>query len=204
MSELARIAALPDGSPELNDFNAQARSRLVERRRDLSKLVNTPPGYGSRSTGYTWMDQLYRLSREPEFRKFVTEKPDIEAIDQMLAGTKNVWRDLLPAWHITDTEPFGVAARPSPALLAKEQQDRIDRANSEVKRLAAVYKIAGDQDAIRRYQADYDAQSKKLDELARARQRSPLPRQPADDARRADRVHRIEGQRKNPARFFVL
>ena len=178
MSELARIAALPDGSPELNDFNAQARSRLVERRRDLSKLVNTPPGFGARSTGSTWMDQLYRLSREPEFRKFVTEKPDIEAIDQMLAGTKNVWRDLLPAWHITDTEPFGVAARPSPALLAKEQQDRIDRANSEVKRLAAVYKIAGDQDAIRRYQADYDAQSKKLDELARAASRKFLDNPP--------------------------
>jgi Zn-dependent M16 (insulinase) family peptidase len=178
MSELARIAALLDGSPELNEFNAQVRSRLVEQRRDLSKLVNTPPGFGARGTGSTWMDQLHRLNREPGFSKFVTEKTDIEAIDQMLAGTKNIWRGLLPAWHITDTEPFGVAARPSPALLAKEQKDRIDRANAEVKRLAVLYKIAGDQDVIRRYQADYDAQSKKLDELARAASRKFLDNPP--------------------------
>jgi Zn-dependent M16 (insulinase) family peptidase len=113
------------------------------------------------------MDQLYRLNREPGFSKYVTEKPDIQAIDQMLSGTKNIWRDLLRQWHITDTVPFGVAARPSPALLSKDQQDRIDRANAEVKRLAAVYKLTHDQDVIRRYQADYDAQTKKLDELAR-------------------------------------
>ena len=167
MAELARIAALPDGSPELNDFNAQVRSRLIEQRRDLSKLVNSPPGFGARNTGSTWMDQLYRLNREPGFKKFVTEKPDIEAIDQMLSGTKNIWRDLLPQWHVTGTLPFGAAARPSPALLAKEQQDRIDRAAAEVKRLAAVYNLAGDQDVIKRYQADYDAETKKLDELAR-------------------------------------
>ena len=178
MSELTRIAALPDGSPELNEFNTQARSRLVEWRRNLSKLVNTPPGFGARGTGSTWMDQLYRLNREPGFSKYITEKPDIEAIDQLLAGTKNIWRDLLPAWHITDTEPFGVAARPSPALLAKDQQDRVDRANAEVKRLAALYKITSDQDVIRRYQADYDAQSKKLDELARAASRKFLDSPP--------------------------
>ena len=34
MAELARIAALPDGSPELAEFNAQVRSRLVEQRRN--------------------------------------------------------------------------------------------------------------------------------------------------------------------------
>ncbi len=165
--ELARIAALPDGSPELADFNAQVRSRLVQQRRELSKLVNSPPGFGARGTGSTWMDQLYRLNREGGFSKYVTEKPDIEAIDVMLAGTKNIWRDRLPQWHITDTVPFGVAVRPSPALLSKEQSDRTGRATAEVKRLAANYKLTNDQETIRRYQSDYDAESKKLDDLAR-------------------------------------
>jgi Zn-dependent M16 (insulinase) family peptidase len=168
MAELARIAALPDGSAELNDFNAQVRSRLVEQRRGLSKLVNSPPGFGARNTGSTWMDQLYRLNREGEFRKYVTEKPDIEAIDQMLASAKNIWRDLLPEWHITGTVPFGVAVRPSPILLQREQQDRLGRTTAEVKRLAAVYNLTNDQEVIRRYQADYDAQTQKLDELARS------------------------------------
>ena len=167
LAELSRIAALPDGSPELTEFNAQVRSRLVEQRRDLSKLVNSPPNFGARNTGSTWMDQLYRLNREGGFRKFVTEKPDIEAIDQLLSGAKNIWRDLLPQWHVTDTMPFGIAARPSPALLAKEQQDRLDRAAAEVKRLALAYGDSSIPDAIRRYQADYDAKTKKLDDLAR-------------------------------------
>ena len=167
MAELRRIASLPDGSPELTEFNAQVRSRLVEQRRGLAKLVNSPPGFGARDTGSTWMDQLYRLNREPGFRRYVTEKPDIDAIDRMLSGTTNIWRDLLPRWHITDRTPYGVAVRPSPTLLAKDQKERADRAASEVRRLAAVYSLKTDQEVIRRYQAEYDAQTKKLDELAR-------------------------------------
>jgi Zn-dependent M16 (insulinase) family peptidase len=167
MDELARIAALPDGSPELAAFNNQVRSRLIEQRRDLSKLVNSPPNFGARNTGSTWMDQLYRLNREGSFSKYVTEKPDIEAIDQMLAGTKNIWHVLLPQWHVTGVTPWGIAVRPSPALLAKDQKDRTDRADAEVKRLGGVYGITNDQDIIRRYKADYDATTTKLDELAR-------------------------------------
>ena len=37
------------------------------------------------------------------FRRSVTQKPDIEAIDQMLSQNKNIWRDLFPGWHLTDT-----------------------------------------------------------------------------------------------------
>ncbi len=59
--ELARIAALPDGSPELAEFNNQARSRLVEQKRSLSKLVNSPASFGSRNSGSTWMEQLYHF-----------------------------------------------------------------------------------------------------------------------------------------------
>ena len=56
------------------------------------------------------MDQLYHLNREPGFRRSVTQKPDIEAIGAMLDQNKNIWRDLLPAWHLTGTEPYGIAA----------------------------------------------------------------------------------------------
>ena len=40
-----------------------------------------------------------------------------------------------------------------------------------MKRLAAAYKLTGDQDVIRRYEADYDAQTKQLDALARTASR---------------------------------
>jgi Zn-dependent M16 (insulinase) family peptidase len=166
--ELARLAALPDNSPDLLAFNAQVQSRLLEQRRQLSKLVNSPPGFGARDTGSTWMDQLYRLNREPGFRKYVTEGPDIEAIGKMLSGPRNIWRGLLSQWRITGAIPFAVATRPSPSLLKQEQDSRVARSQAEVKRLAAVYKITDEQEVIRRYQSEYNAQSKTLDELANA------------------------------------
>ena len=162
-AELSRIAALPDSSSELAEFNALVRGRLVDQKRQLSKLVNSPPGFGARNGSSTWMEQLYHLNREPGFRRSVTQKPDIEAIGAMLDQNKNIWRDLLPAWHLTDTEPYGIAAHPSAALLKKQQQESLDRAAAEAKRLEVKYKITGEQDAIRRYQKDYDAESARLD-----------------------------------------
>src|SRR2546426_4609555 len=45
IDEIERIAALPDGSPELADFNKRIEGRVAELQRDLSKFVNSPPGY---------------------------------------------------------------------------------------------------------------------------------------------------------------
>ena len=165
-AELDRIAALPDASKELDDFNALVRGRLVEEKRQLSKLVNSPPGFGDRGGSAFWMEQLYHLNRAPGFTKSVTEKPDIEAIGQMLDQKKNIWRDLLPAWHLTGVEPYGIAAHPSAALLKKQQAEALARDDAEAKRLEAKYQVAGDQAAIARYQKDYDAESRRLDELA--------------------------------------
>ncbi len=167
-TELARIAALPDGSPELAEFNALVRGRLTEQKRQLSKLVNSPPGFGARSGSSAWMEQLYHLNREPGFRRSVTQKPDIEAIGMMLDQNKNIWRDLLPGWHLTGTEPYGIAAHPSAAMLKKQQQESLERAGAEAKRLEAKYKVTDEQAAIRLYQKDYDAESARLDGLASA------------------------------------
>ena len=76
----------------LAEFNALVRGRLVEQKRQLSKLVNSPPGFGARSGSSAWMEQLYHLNREPGFRKAVTQKPDLDAIDKLLASGTNPWR----------------------------------------------------------------------------------------------------------------
>jgi Zn-dependent M16 (insulinase) family peptidase len=178
-AELARIAVLPDGSPELTAFNALVRGRLVEQKRLLSKLVNTPPNFGARNGSSVWLDQLYELSREPGFRRSVTQKPDIEAISALLDQQKNIWRDLLPAWHLTGVEPYSIVAHPSAALLKKQQQEASERASAETKRLATRYKVSGDQVAIRAYKKDYDAESALLDaESAKAAARKFLENPP--------------------------
>lgn len=169
-AELARISALPDGSPEVTALNALVRGRLAEEGRQLSKLVNSPPGFGARNTFSTWMEHLDHLNREPGFQRSVTRKPDVDALIAQLAGSKNIWRDLLPKWKITGVVPYGIAVKPSPALLKQQQQERAERAGAEAKRLASKFGVSGDQEAIRRYKADYDAESARLDKLASAAQ----------------------------------
>ena len=177
-AELARIAGLPDGSPELKEFNALVRGRLVEEKRSLDKLVNSPPGFGARGGNSTWMEQLYHLNREPGFRKAVTQKPDVDAIEQLLAQDKNIWRDDLARWGLTGVEPYAVGTRPSAALLKSQRQDDAARTEAEAKRLEAKYQVPDEQLAIQRYQKDYDAASAQLDELARTASARPFLQSP--------------------------
>src|SRR6185369_15196964 len=105
MAEIDRIAALPDGSAELKQFNERVGNRLLERERDLAKFVNTPPRFGARNTFSTWMDHLLQLGRTDAFRKSVTMKPETDYVRKQLSADKNVWRDLLTRAHIAKTTP---------------------------------------------------------------------------------------------------
>jgi hypothetical protein len=48
MAELQRLAKLPDGDAELVAFNQGVQSRATDLRRRLTKLLDTPPGFGLR------------------------------------------------------------------------------------------------------------------------------------------------------------
>ncbi|MBV9403837.1 MAG: hypothetical protein JO211_00725 [Acidobacteriaceae bacterium] len=165
-NELNRIAHLADGSPELAEFNTRVKGRLRDERRQLSKLVNSPPRFGARDSFGFWVDHLYRLNRDPGFHKSVTLKPDSEAIAEMLASDRNIWRDLLVQCHLTGIQPYGVVARPSSALLKHEQEARQARAAAEVSKLEARYRLSDPQATIRAYLKDYDAETARLDTLA--------------------------------------
>jgi Zn-dependent M16 (insulinase) family peptidase len=165
--EIDRIAALPDGSPELKDFNDRIHSRLVELQRDLAKFVNTPPGFGFRNARSAWMDHLLSLERTSDFRKSVTLKPQVAYAEKQLASGKNVWKDYLAKWKITGVTPYVAAARPSPQLNQREEAERIARGNAEAARLAQAYGITDAQEAIKRYRTEYDAESARIEEEAK-------------------------------------
>src|SRR5215210_7669405 len=82
--EMRRVASFADGSPELKEFNERMKSRVVQTRRTLSKLVNSPPGFGFRSSDSGWMTHHVDLNRTPGFRKSVTLKPELTAVEQLL------------------------------------------------------------------------------------------------------------------------
>lgn len=167
MAEIGRVAALPDGSPDLAEFNTRLKNRVTETRRALAKFVNSPPGFGFRGTGSGWMDQLDRINETPGFRKSVTMKPGMAFVDQQLTSNQNFWRGYIDKWKLATTTPYGLAAKPNAELLKQDEQERLARSNAEVARLKAKYKASDNQEAIRRYQAEYDAASAELDRLAK-------------------------------------
>ena len=166
VAEFERIASWKDGSPELLSFNAKLKTRLQAYRRDQSKFVNSPPGFGARGTSSGWMDQCLLLGRVQGFRKSVLMTPETDAIERQLSGTSNIWRGLLKKWLINGEEPYAVGTRADPGLVTRQAANRAARNAAEVARLKAKYEVATDQEAIRRYKADYDAETGRQDTIA--------------------------------------
>ena len=114
-----------------------------------------------------WLQRLYELNGEPGFRKSITAKEDLAAIDALASSDRNVWRSYLGQWKLLDTTPSILAARPNPQLLLESATEREARAAAETARLKALYGAPDDQAALRKYQAEYDSTTAKLDQADR-------------------------------------
>jgi Zn-dependent M16 (insulinase) family peptidase len=166
MDELARVAGFADGSPELDEWNERVRSNLIQDRREYVKYVDSPPGFGVRGTGTGWIDHLTALEQAPGFRKSITLKPAFAYVREQLDSKKNFWRAMLAKWQLLGVVPYGIAARPSPDLIARDEAERTARAEAEAKRLADAYKLPDGQKAIEHYKAEYDAATEAIDKEA--------------------------------------
>jgi len=169
LDEFARVAAFKDGSPELKEFNDRFRNSLTGYRRNLSKFVNTPPGFGFRGggNGYAWITQTRALNTQDDFRKSVTLKPQVANAEALLASGRNFWRDYLAKWKFTETKPYAAVGRANPKLIEQEQTERKARADAETNELKKKYNVADGQEAIRRYKTEYDATTAELEKLER-------------------------------------
>ena len=167
VDELRRVASFSDGSPELAEFNTRLRNRVIQNRRALSKFVNSPPGFGFRSSDAGWMSHLIDLNRTPGFRKSVTLRPELEHIDKLLAGKENVWRAYVAKWKLTDALPYVVAAKPSPQIIQREEEAGRARAAAELARVRAKYNTADDKATLARFKTEYDATTAELERQAK-------------------------------------
>ena len=168
MDELESIAAFPDNSPQLVDFNKRLKNALIDSKRGLSKLVNTPPKFGFRNTGSDWYDQLNKLDRETGFQKSVILSPQYEAVDKLLSGGKNIWKYYLARWYLTGITPYGLVSKANPKLIDQEEKERKSRAEHEVARLRTKYGVSDDQEAIQKYRAEYAANTNVLEDLEKS------------------------------------
>jgi Zn-dependent M16 (insulinase) family peptidase len=167
LKELDRLQKLKDGSPEVKEFNTRVLSRVSELERQLANFVNSPPAWGARGTFSTWMDQLLLLERVADARKSVTLAPQMKAIRAKLSSGKNLWSERLPAWQLTTVAPYVAAARASSALLQREEAERTQRAEAETQRLVQQYAMSDVQAALKRYQADQDAEAARIEAEAK-------------------------------------
>jgi Zn-dependent M16 (insulinase) family peptidase len=161
--ELSRIASWQPGSPELEEFNARLRNRILETKRQLAKFVNSPPGFGFRGTSAAWMDHLEALNEEASGQKSLTLKPTVEALERELAKPGNLWAEKLRAWKLTGVTPYTGAAKPAPSMMQREEQEKTARLAAELKRLEAKYGA----DPLAAFKKDYDAETARLDEAAK-------------------------------------
>lgn len=166
LDEITRVANFGDGSNELAEFNERARSQVIERRRDLQKFLNTPPGFGFRGSGAEWFFHLKHMQDMPGLRKRLTLDDETDFANNLLATKTNFWREFIDKWGLVKRVPYALASRPDPQLLATTETEREGRIDAFITDLMNRYGVADKDEAMRRYRAEYDSNTAVIDDEA--------------------------------------
>ncbi len=164
IAELQKVHDFADGSTELADFNKRARSRLIQNEKQTVKYLNSPPMFGFRSgAGSGWLSLLIRLEREQGFRKSLVLKERYAELGQLLDTDKNFWRDEIDRWKMLTTKPYAVGAAPSSEMLTLATEAKAKRMAGFVDGFKKKYGVDDEQEAIARYQVEFDANTAVLE-----------------------------------------
>jgi Zn-dependent M16 (insulinase) family peptidase len=173
--EIARVAALAEGSKELAAFNEKALVKLTEREKDLKKQLNSPPLFGHRLAGGFWLDHLRLLDEDASFERSVTLAPVFANLRAEIARGANPWTRIVAALGLSG-EPYVAVSVASKAELEKRTADHAKRVEGYV---ADIAKRSGmePQAALAKFAAEYDVKTEELDEIEK---RLPKPHLVAD------------------------
>ena len=167
LGELRLIASWEPGSAELVDFNRRVRSRLTASQRDLRDFVASPPEFGVRGTYADWFEHLDDLSLQGDFRRSLTQRGEQTAIEALLDTGTNFWTEKLTDWGLlSDVVPHAFVGWPSPEEAERVSAEREQRLAAEVERLQEHFGVDDPQEAIARFQAEHDANTAILEEVA--------------------------------------
>lgn len=126
----ARVAALADGSPALEAFNARALSHLKTMERSSRQFLAAPPRFGVRGVHAEWLDHLCDAQRcsQPEAMtislSFVAEAAALRAL---LCSPRNEWAPHIAAWGLAARLPVAVASQACDAFAAQLEREKADR-----------------------------------------------------------------------------
>lgn len=159
--EVARVAALKDGTPELAAFNAKALVKLTEREKDLRKQLNSPPLFGHRNQGGFWLDHLRLLDEDGSFERSVTLAPVFSKLRADIARGANPWTRIVDEFGLR-AEPYAAVSVASKAELEKRTTEHAKRVEGYVADIAKRYGMEP-QAALAKFAAEYDANTAALD-----------------------------------------
>lgn len=164
--EIARVAALAPGSPDLAAFNAKALIKLTEREKGLRKQLNSPPLFGHRGAGGFWLDHVRLLDQDSGFERSVTLAPVFATLRAEIEKGANPWTHVVRGFGL-DAEPYAGVSVPSKAELEKRAAEKAKRVEGYV---ADIAKGGDAQQALAKFKAEYDATTA---EMAEAEKRLP-------------------------------
>ncbi len=166
MREFQTIAAWPDGSTELLAFNEKALDRIRERERSARTVLNSPPRFGERGSGATWMTNVMRLHKSGGFRRSLTFADETSFAREQLSNGKNPWRDIIGKWRLTETPPYAVASVAGTDLIAKTEAERKARIEGYLAGIKKQFNVASDEQALQAFKTDYDKKTAEIDAAA--------------------------------------
>ncbi|MEZ4647285.1 MAG: hypothetical protein R3E97_00625 [Candidatus Eisenbacteria bacterium] len=165
LDEIRRIAAEPEGSEALAEFNDRARSLLLQNRRSLRTFLNSPPRFGYRGTGSVWVDRLQSLHEKGGFRRDLGMREEFAYADSVLGSGGNPWSALVESWGLL-TAPFVAVTTADPEAIARSENERSERIATFTQNLRDEFDVSSDAAAIVRYEGVYEESTRVIDQAA--------------------------------------
>ena len=160
-SEIERVAALREGSPELKTWNDKALVKITEREKGLKRQLNAPPLFGHRSAGGFWLDHLRLLDQGGGFERSVTLAPAFAKIRAELGRGANPWTAVIARLGLS-SEPYVGISVPSKAELERRTSEHAKRALGYVADLAQRSGGGDAQEALAKFAKEYEVKTAAL------------------------------------------
>lgn len=175
IDEIGRVRNFEDGSAELEQFNKNARARLIQSRKQIEKYLNSPPMFGFRAFGCgAWQGNLEFLEKERGFRKSLVMKNHFDNLEAMLAEGKNFWKEYIDRWNLLKVRPHALAIKPDAEMLQRLIDDKKARIAGYIEEFKVKYNVSTDEEAIARYKEEFDVKTAELEKLAAADEIPPF------------------------------
>ena len=159
VEELLTVYNFKDDSDELLEFNGRAKNKVIQRRRNLRKFLNTPPRFGFRGTGARWYYHLKHLQKIDGFEKNLALIEELENAEKTLSKGVNIWVDFIDKWGLLKTRPYGAGSRPNPEISKIQEKELENRLDDFTSALKVKYDIENEDEIKRIYKEEYDAKT---------------------------------------------